>query len=70
MRYSVRYQCNDKQWQVTDSANADQVMGVHGTKSDAYKHAFAAQERWRKYDPVARHMARIRKIMPRTLVVS
>jgi len=41
MRYSVRYECADKNWIVTDSANAGQVMGVHISKTDAYRHAYA-----------------------------
>jgi len=69
MRYSVRYECANKNWVVTDSANAGQVMGVHMSKTGAYRHAYAEQERWRKFDPVAKHLARIRKVMPQTLVV-
>ena len=69
MRYSVHYEGADKNWVVTDAANSHQVMGIHGTKSEAYKHAFAEQERWRKLDPSANHLARIRTMLPRTLVV-
>ncbi len=69
MRYSVHFETSDRNWVVTDQANANQVMGVHVTKSDAYRHAFAEQERWRKFDPVAKHLARIRKMMPQSLVV-
>lgn len=69
MRYSVHYEGADKNWVVTDAANCHQVMGIHGTKSEAYKHAFAEQERWRKHDPAANHLARIRTMLPRTLVV-
>jgi len=70
MRYSVHYETGDGNWVVTDVANAHQVMGVHSSKAGAYKQAFSEQERWRKYDPVAKHLARIRKMMPRSLVVS
>ena len=69
MRYSVRYECADKNWIVTDSDNADQVMSVHMSKTDAYRQAYAEQERWRKFDPVAKHLVRIRKVISQTLVV-
>ena len=69
MRYSVRYQYADKNWVVTDSSNAEKLVGVHQSKTGAYRQAYAEQERWRKYDPVAEHLARIRKVMPQTLVV-
>lgn len=71
MRYSVRYQPRHKNWAVVDTAVAGQVMGVHSTKADAYKHAFAEQERWRRLDPVARHLSRASGDMrwPRSLVV-
>jgi hypothetical protein len=69
VRYSVRYECADKNWIVTDSANADQVMSVHMSKTDAYRQAYAEQARWRKFDPVAKHLARIRKVISQTLVV-
>ena len=70
MRYSVHYECVEKNWVVTDAANCHQVLGIHDTKSDAYKQAHAEQERWRKFDPVAKHLARVRRMLPRTLVVN
>lgn len=70
MRYSVHYETGDGRWVVKDLANAHKVMGVHASKSDAYKQASVEQERWRKYDPVANHLLRIRRMMPRSLVVS
>ena len=69
MRYSVQFETGDRHWVVKDVANADQVMGVHITKAEAYRQAIAEQELWRKYDPVAKHLARVRRIMPNTLVV-
>ncbi len=51
------------------SANADQVMSVHMSKTDAYRQAYAEQERSRKFDPVAKHLVRIRKVISQTLVV-
>jgi len=70
MRYSVNYETNDRRWVVKDVANAHQVMGIHGSKSDAYKQAFYEQERWSKTDPVAMHIERVRQMMPRSLVIS
>ena len=70
MRYSVHYQTNDRTWVVTDVSNSYQVMGVHESKADAYRQAFAEQERWRKYDPVANNLEQIRQVMARSLVIS
>ena len=70
MRYSVHYQANDRNWVVTDLSNSHQVMGVHASKADAYRQAFAEQERWRKHDPVDNNLERIRQMMPRSLVIS
>ena len=70
MRYSVHYETSDRNWVVTDVSNSHQVMGVHGSKADAYRQAFAEQERWRKYDPVANNVDRRRQMMPRSLVIS
>ena len=70
MRYSVHYETNDRNWVVTDLSNAHKVMGVHASKADAYRQAFAEQERWRKCDPVAKNLERIRQMMPRSLVIS
>ena len=69
MRYSVKFENQDRNWIVADTANAHQIMGVHPTKALAYKQAFAEQERWRKYDPVARHIAKLRQVLPQSLVV-
>ena len=70
MRYSVHYETSDRNWVVTDVSNSHQVMGVHASKADAYRQAFAEQERWRKYDPFANNVDRIRQMMPRSLVIS
>ena len=70
MRYSVHYETNDRNWVVTDLSKAHKVMGVHASKADAYRQAFAEQERWRKCDPVSKHLERIRQMMPRSLVIS
>ena len=70
MRYSVHYQTDDRNWVVTDVSNSHQVMGVHASKADAYRQASAEQERWRKSDPVANNLERIRQMMPRSLVIS
>ncbi len=70
MRYSVHYHTNDRNWVVTDVSNSYQVMGVHASKADAYRQAFAEHERWRKCDPVAKNLERIRQMMPRSLVIS
>ncbi|NQV56968.1 MAG: hypothetical protein HQ503_13995 [Rhodospirillales bacterium] len=67
MRYSVKYEGRDKNWVVTDTVTAHQVIGIHSTKSEAYKQAFAEQELWRKHDPVAKHLARVRRMLPRSL---
>ena len=70
MRYSVHYETNDGNWVVKDVSNANKVMGVHASKADAYRQAFAEQEQWRKHDPVAKNLERIRQMMPRSLVIS
>ena len=70
MRYSVHYQTDERNWVVTDVSNSHQVMGVHASKADAYRQASAEQERWRKSDPVANNLERIRQMMPRSLVIS
>ena len=70
MRYSVHYQTDERNWVVTDVSNSHQVMGVHASKADAYRQAFAEQERSRKSDPVANNLERIRQMMPRSLVIS
>ena len=70
MHYSVHYETNDRNWVVTDGSNAHKVMGVHASKADAHRQAFAEQERWRKWDPVAKNLERIRQMMTRSLVIS
>ena len=69
MRYSVRYEGAENCWVVIGGANRNQVIGVHDSKSDAYKQAFTEQGRWQKNDPGARSLGRIRSMLPRTLVV-
>ena len=70
MRYSVHHETNDRNWVVTNISNSHQMMGVHASKADAYRQAFAEQERWRKYDQVANNLERIRKMLQRSLVIS
>ena len=70
MRYSVHYETSDRNWVVTDVSNSHQVMGVHASKADAYRQAFAEQERVRKYDQVANNLERVRQMLPRSLVIS
>ena len=69
LRYSVRYQCNNKNWVVTDSAANEEIVGTHQTKASAYRHAYAEQERWQKIEPVTSYPEKIREILPQSLVV-
>ena len=69
MRYSVRYECANKNWVVTDSAESEKVIGTHRLKANAYRHAYAEQERWRQLQPVENYTARMREAIPQTLVV-
>ncbi len=69
VRYSVRYECSNKNWVVTDGSEGDQVVSTHRLKASAYRQAYAAQERWQRAKPVANYTARIRKVIPQTLVV-
>ncbi len=65
MRYCVRYRVEEKNWVVADTANENQVLGVHATKAEAYAHALQAQP----LDHDADHLKRIRETMSRTLVI-
>jgi hypothetical protein len=65
MRYCVRYRVEEKNWVVADTANENQVLGVHATKAEAYAHALKAQP----LDHDAEHLKRARESMARTLVV-
>ena len=69
MRYSVRYESKNKNWVVTDGAEDGQVIGTHMLKANAYRHAFAEQERWRDLEPRESYATQIRKVIPQTLVV-
>ena len=60
MRYAVRFQPDDRRWAVIDTVVASQIVGIHGSETQAYKQAFAEQERWRKFDPLAQHLGRLR----------
>ncbi len=70
MRFSVKYQSWTKMWAVVDNGVAQQVVGVHDSKAAAYKQAFAEQERWRNFDPVAVEMTRSRACNDHGLPVS
>lgn len=70
MRFSVKYQSWTKNWAVVDNGIAQQVVGVHDSKAEAYRQAFAEQERWRKFDPVAVEMTRSRACNDHGLPVS
>ena len=69
MRYSVRYDCKNKNWLVSDGAEDERIIGTHTLKANAYRHAFAEQERWRDLEPTANYATLIRKVIPQTLVV-
>ena len=69
MRYSVHYETNHRQWVVMDVGEADQVLGVHASKAEAYNHASTAQRRRHGYDSVAKQLEGIRNMMPRSLVI-
>jgi hypothetical protein len=68
MRYCVRYRVEEKNWVVADTANENQVLGVHATKAEAYAHALKAQQNWPR-DQEGDHLKRVRETMARTLVV-
>ena len=70
MRFSVKYQSWTKNWAVVDNGAAQQVIGVHDSKAQAYKQAFAEQERRREFDPVAAEMTRSRACNDHGLPVS
>jgi len=65
MRYCVRYRVEEKNWVVADTANENQVLGVHATKAEAYAHALQAQP----LDHDVDYLKRARESMSRTLVV-
>lgn len=65
MRYCVRYRVEEKNWVVADTANENQVLGVHASKAEAYAHALRAQP----IDHDADYLKRAREAMSRTLVV-
>ena len=69
MRYSVRYDCKNKIWLVSDGAEDGRVIGTHTLKASAYRHAFSEQERWRDLESTASYATQIRKAIPQTLVV-
>ena len=69
MRYSVRYDCQSKNWFVADGAEDGRVIGTHMLKANAYRHAFSEQERWQSLQPTANYATQIRKVIPQTLVV-
>lgn len=68
MRYCVRYRVEEKNWVVADTANENQVLGVHTTKAEAYAHALQAQQNW-PVEPEADRLKRVRETMSRTLVI-
>jgi hypothetical protein len=69
MRYSVRYDCRNKNWLVSDGAEDKRIIGTHTLKANAYRHAFTEQERWQDLEPKASYATRIREVIPQTLVV-
>jgi hypothetical protein len=69
MRYCVRYRTQDKHWVVADTGTRNQVLGVHETKSEAYRQALTLHEHGSTGDPEAEHLKRVRAEMPRTLVI-
>ena len=69
MRYSVKYECTNKNWVVTDSATGEEVIGTHKSKASAYRQAYAEQERWQKIEPVTSYNEKIREFLPQSLVV-
>ena len=68
MRYCVRYRVEEKNWVVADTANENQVLGVHATKAEAYAHALQAHQNWPQ-DHELDHLKRARDSVSRTLVV-
>ena len=70
MRFSVKYQSWTKNWAVVDNSVAQQVVGVHDSKAEAYKQASAEQGRWRQFDPVAVEMTRSRACNDHGLPIS
>ena len=69
MRYSVSYDCTNKNWLVSDGSEDGRVVGTHMLKANAYRHAYAEQERWRGVEPAENYSTQIRKVIPQTLVV-
>lgn len=69
MRYSVRYECTNKNWVVTDSTTGDAIVGTYKSKASAYRQAYAEEERWQKIEPVTSYADKIREVLPQSLVV-
>ena len=69
MRYSVKYKCSSKVWVVMDNSEKELIISSHKSKAAAYRRAFYEQERLRSLQPTADYVERMRKAIPRTLVV-
>jgi hypothetical protein len=69
MRYSIRYNCGDKSWIVADGPTKKHILGVHHSKASAYKQAITEHQSLRELDPIQNYLAKIRKIIPQTLVL-
>jgi len=69
MRYSVKYECTNKNWVVMDSSDHELVISTHRSKAAAYRRAFSEQERLRSMQPTANYVDQMRKAIPQTLVV-
>ena len=53
MRFSVKYQSGPRTGRLSNNGVAQQSRWRSRFQAEAYKQAFAGQERWRKLDPVA-----------------
>jgi hypothetical protein len=69
MRCTIRYQNKDKNWILTDNSTGKNVMRIHSSKASAYKQAFKAKQTLQKRDLIPDHSAKIRNIIPQTLVL-
>lgn len=68
MRYSIKFNTENKTWMVITNLGVGQIIGLYSTKAEAYNYVSQLQENKLDKDLFGNYSSQLKKIIPKTLI--
>ena len=68
MRYSIKFNTENKTWMVMTNLGIGQIIGLYSAKADAYNYVSQLQENKLDKNSFGNYSSQLKKIIPKTLI--